>query len=285
MGSQIACEYALAGHEVGVVAPHPNEAALRIRAAFILAGRVGHAVPDLEQPEELVDLDPRLDSGWDIVVESVPEDIDLKERVLTPIARAAPQALIATNTSSLSITELAGRIGAPHRLVGTHYWDPPLLMPLVEVIVTEETPADVLETVTSLLRDIGKQPVVVKRDVPGFVWNRIQLAVLREALWLVRNGVASPETVDTVMRDGLARRWRHVGPFETAGIGGIDTWLRISDNLVPELSRVTKLGDFREVIPGDAGALRAARDRRDSMLVAEREREVMAVRRRSEADG
>src|SRR5437773_4957597 len=91
---------------------------------------------------------------------------------------------------------------------------------------------------------LGKQPVLVRRDVPGFVWNRLQFALLRECVWLVDQGVASMEDVDRVVRDGLARRWRRVGPFASIGLGGVDTWNRAGSNLVPEISTADELGDL-----------------------------------------
>ena len=147
----------------------------------------------------------------------------LKVSILRPIVERQQDAAIATNTSSFCVGELGDEIGAPERTLGTHYWNPPLLMPLVEVIPGPHTRSDLVQRVRGTLAGLGKRPIVVAKDVPGFVWNRLQIAVMREALWLVETGVVTSEQVDTVVREGLARRWRHVGPFEAAALGGADT--------------------------------------------------------------
>jgi 3-hydroxybutyryl-CoA dehydrogenase len=231
MGSQIGWEYENAGHEVTFV------------------GR------DDPQPPPA-----------DLVVESVPECFDLKVSLLRAAAHAHPDAILASNTSSLSITALGEAIGAPERTLGTHYWNPPRLMPLVEVIPGAAS-SERVELVLGTLRSLGKRPVLVERDVPGFAWNRLQFALLREALWLVDEGVATPAVIDEIVRDGLARRWRYTGPFETAALGGIDTFQRIAANLFGELSTAT-------AAPGLAAAassvpLDGVAERRDAGLAKE----------------
>jgi len=143
--------------------------------------------------------------GASLVVESIVEDRDAKVALLVRIAELAPSAILATNTSSLSISDLGRRSGTARRLVGTHYWNPPTLMPLVEVIPGHETDADVVSTVLATLIFAGKEPVVAP-DIPGFIWNRLQMAVLREAVALTQRHGVPPATVDLVMRRGLGRR-------------------------------------------------------------------------------
>ena len=203
------------------------------------------------------------------MVESVVEDLAEKAQALAPVVARAPQAIIATNTSSIPITEIGRAIGAPERTVGAHYWNPPLLMPLVEVIRGEETSDDVVETLTATLRGLGKRPVLVDRDVPGFAWNRLQLALLREAVWLVENGVASPAVVDEIVRDGLARRWRYTGPFQTAALGGPATFERVAANLWPVLSDADSLADLRRWLDESTATTTALRERRDKGLAAD----------------
>jgi 3-hydroxybutyryl-CoA dehydrogenase len=252
MGAQIGCEYVAGGHDVTFVARDGEAAAARVAKASALAGRLGL---DLQGSYEISAVP---DEAADLVVESLPEDLELKARLLAPLADTP---VIATNTSSLSITELGERIGASERTVGTHYLNPPLLMPPVEVVAGLRTDPAVVERMASTLSELGKLPVLVERDVPGFVWNRLQLALVREALWLVEHGVASPETVDTVVREGLARRWRHVGPFAIAALGGVETWLRIGENLLPELSTAADLAGLdRHVALDDPEAAAAVRD-------------------------
>jgi 3-hydroxybutyryl-CoA dehydrogenase len=252
MGSQIGWEYARGGHEVTFVARSVTRARATLQA-------LGDASPAIVTS---IDEAPPAD----LVIESVPESFDLKVELLGAAAAAHPGAILASNTSSLPITALGEAIGAPERTIGTHYWNPPLLMPLVEVIrgaASEEVIGVVLET----LRALGKRPVEIARDVPGFAWNRLQFALLREALWLVDEGVAEPAVIDEIVRDGLARRWRYTGPFETAALGGLDTFSAVAEYLFPELSTATDA-------PGLAAAassvpLAGVAERRDTGLAKE----------------
>jgi 3-hydroxybutyryl-CoA dehydrogenase len=276
MGAQIGCEYALGGHDVVLHARDPDAA--RARADAGLAVLYKHR---LRVRDELAAAAARLSAsgdattaveGADIVVESLPEDLELKSTVLRAVLPAAPEAVVATNTSSLSIGTLGEAVGRPERTVGTHYLNPPLLMPTVEVIAGERTSADTVAFARDTLATLGKLPVVARRDVPGFVWNRLQFALVRECVWLVENGVASAENLDTVVRDGLARRWRRVGPLRSIALGGIDTWNRSGRNIVPELATDAKLPDLAGVaIAG--GDLAGDAARRDAALARELEEE------------
>lgn len=269
MGAQIACEYALAGHDVALLTRSRRSASPRIDAAFMLVEEEGlgsaRSIASARRSLRFVD-----DSSepCDLAVESLPEDFDVKTRVLRDVATRSPDACIATNTSSLSVAKLAHRSGAVGRMVGTHYWNPPLLMPLVEVVVPPETTPDRLDFIWSTLIRSGKEPVLVQ-DVPGFVWNRLQAAVLREAVWLVENGVASAEDVDRIVRTGLARRWRHIGPFETVVLGGAETWDEIMRNLLPHLSRARGLAPLGPLTGGTRRRMAELRRRRDAGLATE----------------
>jgi 3-hydroxybutyryl-CoA dehydrogenase len=280
MGAQIGCEYALGGHDVTLAARHRERVEERVEETL------GKAEDLSLHPPELVDeararISIAADyaaAGWELVVESVPEDAELKAELLRPLAHGSREAILATNTSSLSVTELGDAIGAPERTIGTHYWNPPLLMPLVEVVAGERTSAETVSLVHETLTALGKRPVVVK-DVPGFVWNRIQMAVLREAAWIVEQGVAAADTVDAILRHGLARRWRNVGFFEAISLGGVGTWQATSANLLPELSAALELPDLRRWTkdPAELGDVAARRDRglaRD--LIEERSEHVEA---------
>jgi 3-hydroxybutyryl-CoA dehydrogenase len=268
MGSQIGCEYALAGCEVVWIVRDRAGAQARIDAALALAEHHGLADADAVELAK-----GRMHFGgeqaFEVIVESLPEDLELKADVLRPLVAAHPDATLATNTSSISISALGEAAGAPERIVGTHYWNPPLLMPLVEMVAGERTPAALRDRLAELLRAIGKRPVLLEREVPGLLWNRLQLAVLRECLWLVEHGIASPATIDEVMRDGLARRWRLTGPFETVGLGGAQTFDAIAANLFPLLSDATATSGFAPHVPSDPQVLAELRDRRDEALAAE----------------
>src|SRR5712691_7541811 len=264
MGAQVGCEYALGGHEVTLTARHLDRIERRVRDALATVQELSLFAPEqVAQARGHLTLDAEYGpDAWDLVVESLPEDTELKAGLLRPLAAASPEAVLATNTSSLSITALGDAIGAPERTIGTHYWNPPLLMPLVEVVAGERTSPEVVALVRETVSRLGKRPVLV-RDVPGFVWNRIQMAVLREAAWIVGNDVAAPETVDEILTYGLARRWRNVGFFEAISLGGVTTWQRTSANLLPELSAATELPDLREWTqdPASLADVAARRDR------------------------
>ena len=270
MGSQIACEFALAGHDVTAVARSLDRLLERIDDGFQTAVRFGVASSDAARRQITTCGDDAWhDELFDLVVESTPEQFDLKVSLLRTAAASSPGAILATNTSSFSITELGRAVGAGEKVIGTHFWNPPLLMPLVEVVSGEDTSPQLVEQVAGIVRGLGKTPVIVQRDVPGFIWNRLQMALLREALWLVENGVATPDTVDLVVRDGVARRAHLTGPFETVALGGVPVWSTVAANLFPELSTAQAPGELgRWVAIGDAEIGEVAR-RRDEALAQE----------------
>ncbi len=276
MGSQIGCEYALGEHSIAFLVRNVERSRSRVSSAFALAVEAG-LVGEEEAAEAhrkimFIDTVASVDDATELVVESIPEDIVVKATLLRELARRLPGAIIASNTSSIPLTELGAAIDAPERTVGTHYWNPPLLMPLVEIVAGERTSGETRETVSRVLAALGKEPVHVQRDVPGFIWNRLQAALLRESLWLVGEGVATPETVDRVVRSGLARRYRYTGPFETIALGGVDAWTRVAENLFPQLSNATRTEALeRWLAPYEA--LDAVRLRRDRGLAEELARE------------
>jgi len=265
MGAQIGFEYALGGHEVVLCARNVRAVHERIESACATAIEAG-----LGAPEEVASVAARVGltadlariEHADLVVESLPEDADLKRAVLAPLAARFAEATFASNTSSLSVGDLGRRIGAPDRTLGAHYFNPPLLMPFVELIAGDETAAERVDEVEGLLGSLGKRPVRVA-DVPGFAWNRLLFALLREALWLVSNGVATPEDVDEMIRGGMAPRLRLLGPFETIALAGPATYERIAANLFPVLSADDRAGDLGRfaLSEEDAARLRAVRDR------------------------
>lgn len=273
MGAQIGCEYALRGYPVTLVARNAERLRDRVEAAFELVRAHGlESAGSVESARRRLSValpDATVHPSTDLVVESLPEDLDAKRAVLSEIVEALPDAIIASNTSSIPITDLGEAIGAPTRTIGTHYWNPPLLMPPVEVVVGNATAPAVVSEVTRVLTSLGKEPVIVQHDVPGFIWNRLQQAILREALWLVENGVATPEAIDTVVRSGIARRSRYTGPFETIALGGVNTWQQVARNVFPHLSNATDASDLRQWLPASNDDLDATRARRDEALARE----------------
>jgi 3-hydroxybutyryl-CoA dehydrogenase len=266
MGAQIGCEYALGGHEVTLVARDTSAVERRVNRAFELVETESLAAAEtVAEARRRTAIATRVDEdapGCELAVESLPESLDIKAELLGRVAGLAPEAILASNTSSIPISTLGEAIGVPERVIGTHYLNPPLLMPTVEVIASAATDPAIVDRLRATLLALGKLPVLVRRDVPGFLWNRLQFALVRECVWLVENGVASAEDVDVVMRDGLARRWRRVGPMRAIALGGVDTWNRSGHNIVPELSTAPELPDLRAVaiMDGDAAGDAATRD-------------------------
>ncbi len=176
-------------------------------------------------------------SDAELILETVSEDRQVKREVFNTVVAAAPQdALLASNTSGIPITDLAASIPDPGRVVGCHWWNPPYLMPLVEVVRGKATTDRTVSRIRDYVEAVDRDPIVVERDVPGFVWNRIQFAVLRECVHLVEEGVASVSDVERAVRDGYALRTAAVGPFETADLSGLDLFRDIAADLFPHLS-------------------------------------------------
>ena len=272
MGAQIACEYALGGHEVVILARRVDMAEERLARSWATALEHGLASTDeISQAQGRLQLttDVERTSGSEIIVESVVEDLDQKAEAVKPLLTLSPAAIVASNTSSIPITAIGEAVGAPEQTVGAHYWNPPLLMPLVEIIRGERTSDSTVETMETTVRGLGKRPVRIDRDVAGFVWNRLQLALLREAVWIVEQGVASPAVVDEIVRDGLARRWRFTGPFQTAALGGASTFERIAGNLWPVLSQAGSVDNLRQWLDETPETTLPLRERRDTGLAAD----------------
>jgi 3-hydroxybutyryl-CoA dehydrogenase len=271
MGAEIGAEYLAAGHDVVLVTQSERSAkaaAARAREALNALWELG--LLETGGAHALGQLSTAIDGasaarGAELVVESLPEELDEKVAALRIAAAAAPDAILASNTSSLSISELGRRVGAPQRVIGTHYWNPPTLMPLVEVVRGVETAPSIVDRVVTILLGLRKEPVLVA-DVPGFAWNRLQFALLREATWLVTHGVADRETVDRIVRRGLGRRLGLVGPFETMALGGRDTFKGIAQRLWPELTGELPSEALDEVPLPDAASLRERVLERDQSL-------------------
>ncbi len=171
-----------------------------------------------------------------LVVESTVERMDIKQNFFREISEIAPkEALLATNTSGLHITEIATACKYPERFMGQHWLNPPHLLPLCEIIAGKETSEENIKKMRRLVEGLGKQPVVVG-DINGFIINRIQFAVLREALHIVEIGAATYEDVDTVLKAGMGLRYAVLGPFGVADHGGIHTFDHISSYLFADLA-------------------------------------------------
>jgi 3-hydroxybutyryl-CoA dehydrogenase len=174
--------------------------------------------------------------GAHFVVEAVKEDSALKQGLFAELDSYCPEeTILATNTSVISITEIARKAKRKERVIGTHFWNPPYLIPLVEVVRTKETSDHVIETTIGLLKSAGKHPVRVNRDVPGFVANRLQHALWREAISIVERGIADAATVDECVRFGPGMRLPILGPLENADMVGLDLVLAIHRYILKHL--------------------------------------------------
>jgi 3-hydroxybutyryl-CoA dehydrogenase len=172
----------------------------------------------------------------DLIVESGPEDLAWKRGLFTRLTGLAPRhAVLASNTSGLSITEIAASCAWPERILATHFWNPPHLMPLVEIVKGEKTSQEAASAVRDLLAACGKTPVIVKKDRPGQLGNRLQMALVREAAYIVAEGIADADDVDTVARNGFGLRMPAYGILEHQDMVGLDLGISVLEHVVRDL--------------------------------------------------
>ena len=247
MGAGIA--QCLADHGRDVTLTDIDAAALERARRRITTSRATLEAAGLQTADASTEGDRRLATSTDLgesvaeadlVIEAVPENIDLKCRIFAELDRLAPpRTALVSNTSGLSITQLGQATGRPELVAGFHWWNPAELVPLVEVTSGESTDPQLIEQLIELATQLGKQPIHVRRDVPGFVGNRLQFAVFREALHLVEQGVVSPEDLDRAMTGGPGFRWGFLGPLQAADFGGLDVFHSISSYLWQDLGDAT----------------------------------------------
>ena len=278
MGHGIALTLARAGQYVAVTDPSPEaRAALaaRVSESLALMGESEAQIAKILKKIEIVDTIESAVKGAYAVFEAAPEKMALKQSIFAEIEAHAPDdCILASNTSVMPITEIMSGLRLKNRALGTHWWNPPHMIPLVEVIRTEWTEEGVVQAMMDLLADAGKTPVRVEKDVPGFIGNRLQHALWREAISLVERGICDAESVDTVVKSCFGRRLSVLGPLENADLVGTDLTLDIHNTVLadledragpsPYLERLVaegKLGmktgeGFRKWTPEDAAATR-----------------------------
>src|SRR5262245_35760030 len=202
--------------QAGLIEPWQIEAAL---ARLRLAGTEGAAVAEAQ-----------------FVTEAVPEDLGIKQALLARLERiAAPEAILASNSSSFPISQSGSRMQRPERALVTHWFNPPHLTPVVEVVPGPRTSPDTVQTTVDLLQRLGKHPIRLQRELPGFLVNRVQVAIQREVWDLGGQGVPSTEEIDTAIRGTIGFRFAALGPLEIHDFGGLDIQLATYCNLVPEI--------------------------------------------------
>jgi 3-hydroxybutyryl-CoA dehydrogenase len=278
MGHGIAQVLAIGGLDVVVHDPVPE--ALEAVPARIAA--------NLEALGVAVDLRIELESDLetaaacaDWIFEAAPENLELKQQIFERLdAAARADAVLATNTSVMRVGDIGTRARRRGRIVGTHWWNPPFLVPLVEVVQGPETHPAIIQRTIALLETLGKTPVHVRRDVAGFVGNRLQHALWREAFDLVDKGVCDAETVDTVIKAGFGRRLPVLGPMENADLIGLDLTLAIHEYVLPQLDPPSRPSEGlrRRVESGKLGMKMGAGFRRWSHRDAAAVRERVLVR-------
>ena len=171
-----------------------------------------------------------------LVIEAVNENMPLKQRIFQQLDDLCPlETILATNTSVMSITEIASKAVHRERIVGTHFWNPPYLIPLVEVVKGKDTSDQTMDVSYGVLKKAGKHPVKCLKDVPGFIANRLQHALWREAISIVENGIADAATVDEAIKNGFAVRLPVLGPLENADMVGLDLTFSIHDYILKHL--------------------------------------------------
>lgn len=176
-----------------------------------------------------------------LVVEAVPENLEIKQELFKKMETICSEATIfATNTSGLSISQIASILKHPARFVGTHFFMPASIIPLVEIVKGEKTDDQIANKVLQLFQDIGKEPVLIKKDIPGFIANRIQHAMAREAISLLEEQVATAKEIDTVVRWSLGVRLLFTGPLEQRDLNGLDVHSAIASYLYKDLENRTE---------------------------------------------
>ena len=244
MGHGIAQEFALAGYEVGL--NDINEEALEnaftgMRANFAMLEREG-LVGKGEGEKAIGRVSTSVDigevvAGADFVIEAMIENLELKLEMFEKLdALCEPHTILATNSSSYMPSKIASATKRPEKVVGTHYFNPPFLMPLVEIIKSDQTSDETAQVAYDVMAKIGKSPVMVQKEVPGFIGNRIQIAIWREILWLVEEGVATPQDIDTVVKTSLGRRLAVAGPFEVTELTSLAMKQAIMEELLPSMA-------------------------------------------------
>lgn len=239
MGHGIALTFARAGHRVAITDPVPE-------ARESVARRIGGSLSLLGTPEaemarilgriEIVDSVPGAVGKAAFVFEAAPEKLELKQALFAEIEAAAPaDTILASNTSVMPITAIMNRLERKDRALGTHWWNPAHMIPLVEVVRTEWTGEAAVEATMALLAGAGKTPVRVAKDVPGFIGNRLQHALWREAISLVERGICDAASVDTVVKASFGRRLAVLGPLENADLVGTDLTLAIHETVLSDL--------------------------------------------------
>jgi 3-hydroxybutyryl-CoA dehydrogenase len=246
MGAGIAQVFASAGHAVTVFEPSPAVRAT-IRSRIAEALHLYDLDASVAQTVDVTDDLALAVRRADFVTETAPEKLELKQSIFADLVKLAPvTAILASNTSVIPIHRIAEGLPTAERIVGTHWWNPPALIPLVEVVQAARTTESTVRTTMDLLAAIGKAPAHVTKDLPGFVANRLQHALWREAIAMVREGVCDAATLDACVKNSFGMRLAVLGPLENADLVGLDLTLDIHKTIIPELDRSDRPDPYLE---------------------------------------
>ena len=251
MGHGIAQVFALAGHEVTITDTVMNNLDTVIARIEANLRDLGDDENAARRVRPCVDLAEAVRDA-DYVVEAVLEDLPLKQKLFGEIERhVRPDTILASNTSVIPITSIMQGLKKRERALGTHWWNPPFLVPLVEVIETQWTSQQAIAWTMQLHQAAGKKPAHVKKDVPGFIGNRLQHALWREAVSLVEQGICDAETVDAVVKASFGRRIAVLGPLENADLVGTDLTLAIHNNVLPAIDSRPEASPYLKKLVAD----------------------------------
>ncbi|MCJ8323671.1 MAG: 3-hydroxyacyl-CoA dehydrogenase family protein [Rhizobiales bacterium] len=251
MGHGLAQVFAFAGHRVKVYDAHQIALDSLHDRIVVNLKSLGQDVNSSANIEVFSSLEDAVKDA-DFVFEAAPEKLEIKRAIFADLVKHAPKnAVLASNTSAMPITGIGENLPTNDRILGTHWWNPPFLVPLVEVVSPHFTDQVNVEKMMSLLSSVGKSPVHIKKDVVGFVGNRLQMALWREAIAIVEDGIADAETVDTVVKQSFGRRLAVLGPLENADLIGTDLTLDIHNTILKDLSRATEPSKYLKMLVAD----------------------------------
>ena len=249
MGHGIALEFALGGLDVrlhDISREKLDEGMLNIRKDFSMLV-AAHLVTQQQADVGLQNIHPSIileevAVNVDVVVEAVFENLEIKRSIFSRLdAICQPGAIFSSNTSTLLPSSIASATRRPDKVLVTHYFNPPFLLPLVEVVRGAQTSDETITVIVEFLKKLGKSPALVQKEVPGFIGNRLQMAMLREALSLIERGIASPQDIDVVIKNSFGRRLSTAGVFEIFEIAGWDLIRQVALNLLPSIASSTEL--------------------------------------------
>jgi 3-hydroxyacyl-CoA dehydrogenase len=293
MGRGIAQAFSQSGYEVWLADVREDilqHALKQVKANLSLLEEV-HLLKPKESEKTIARIHTTLDprqavESVDYVTEAVTEDLATKRKIFNLLEASAPRdAVLASNTSGLSVTDISSKMRTSDRVIGTNWWNPPQIIPLVEIMTGKNTTGETLERTRRILTEIGKKPITILKPIPGFVGNRLQIALLREALSLLERGVASIEDIDTAVCFGPGFRYPILGPFRVCDFGGLDVFYHLSEELFKDLdnsstppAKLKRLVESGRMGVKSGGGFYDYRNLQDD-IVKDRDRKLLAISR------